>query len=134
MPSIAEWIVGSASWARASGIAELEIVVDSHEQYTYHFTGQQVRTLTCALPCGDYGVTVDGRLVASVERKSLTEFVLPLTRYNLPVLKSALLLRIGESLRQFSGWTLSQRLPLPSSFPTWSSRLNHCSALLILLG
>jgi len=39
--------------ARASGIAELEIVVDSHEQYTYHFTGQPVRTLTRALPCGD---------------------------------------------------------------------------------
>jgi hypothetical protein len=78
--------------ARASGIAELEIVVDSHEQYTYHFTGQQVRTLTRALPCGDYGVTVDGRLVASVERKSLTEFVLPLTRLQLarPQIRTAL--------------------------------------------
>jgi hypothetical protein len=30
----------NAPTARASGIAELEIVVDSHEQYTYHFTGQ----------------------------------------------------------------------------------------------
>jgi hypothetical protein len=27
--------------ARASGIAELEIVVDSHEQYTYHFTANR---------------------------------------------------------------------------------------------
>jgi len=37
--------------------------------------------------------------------------------YNLPVLKSSLPLRIGESPRQFSGWTLSQRVPLPSSSP-----------------
>ncbi len=36
--------------ARASGIAELEIVVDSHEQYTYHFTGQQVRTSLAHYP------------------------------------------------------------------------------------
>src|SRR3989442_12719431 len=28
--------------ARAAGIAELEIVVDSHEQYPYRFAGQQV--------------------------------------------------------------------------------------------
>ena len=28
-----------------------------------------------ALPCGDYGLTVDGRLVASVERKSLPDLV-----------------------------------------------------------
>jgi len=61
--------------ARAAGIVELEIVVDSHEQYAYHFTGQQVRTVSRALPCGDYGVTVGGRLVASVERKSLDDLV-----------------------------------------------------------
>ena len=54
--------------------------------------------------------------------------------YNVPVLISSLPLRIGESLRQFSGWTLSQRLPLPSSLPNRSSLLNHCSALRILLG
>jgi len=35
--------------ARAAGIAELEIVVDSHEQYPYRFTGQQVRTVKRAL-------------------------------------------------------------------------------------
>jgi hypothetical protein len=45
-----------------------------------------------SLPCGDYGVTVDGRLVALVERKSLTEFVLPLTRLQLarPQIRTAL--------------------------------------------
>ena len=65
--------------ARAAGIAELEIVVDSHEQYAYRFGAQQVRTVKRALPCGDYGITVDGRLVASVERKSLADLVSSLT-------------------------------------------------------
>ena len=31
--------------ARAAGITELEIVVDSHEQYAYRFGSQQVRTV-----------------------------------------------------------------------------------------
>lgn len=59
--------------ARAAGITELEIVVDSHEHYPYRFAGQQVRTVKRALPCGDYGTTLDGRLVAAVERKSLPD-------------------------------------------------------------
>ena len=50
-------------------------MVDAHEQYAYRLGGQQVRTVSRALPCGDYGVTVDGRLVASVERKSLSDLV-----------------------------------------------------------
>jgi hypothetical protein len=61
--------------ARAAGVAELEIVVDAHEQYPYRFVGQQVRTVRRALPCGDYGVVTDGRLVAAVERKSLPDLV-----------------------------------------------------------
>ncbi|GAB7002562.1 hypothetical protein JCM18899A_00330 [Nocardioides sp. AN3] len=65
--------------ARASGIADLEIVVDSHEQYPYRFTGQQVQTTKRALPCGDYGLALDGRLVAAVERKSLADLVSSLT-------------------------------------------------------
>ncbi len=65
--------------ARAAGITELEIVVDSHEQYAYRFANQQVRTVRRALPCGDYGISVDGRLVASVERKSLADLVSSLT-------------------------------------------------------
>ena len=36
--------------------------------------------------------------------------------YSLPVLKSALPLRIAESSVQFSGFTLYRRLPVPSSF------------------
>jgi ERCC4-type nuclease len=65
--------------ARAAGIPVLEIVVDSHEQYAYHFTGQQAVTVKRALPCGDYGLVVGGRLIASVERKSLADLVASLT-------------------------------------------------------
>jgi hypothetical protein len=61
--------------ARAAGIAELEIVVDAHERYAYRFAGQQVQTTSRALPCGDYGLMVDGDLVAAVERKSMPDLV-----------------------------------------------------------
>jgi hypothetical protein len=57
--------------ARASGLAALEIIVDAHEQYPYRFAQQQVRTVRRGLPCGDYGVAWEGRLVAAVERKSI---------------------------------------------------------------
>lgn len=65
--------------ARAAGIAQLELVVDSHEQYPYRFATQQVTVAKQALPCGDYGVVADGRLIASVERKSLVDLVSSLT-------------------------------------------------------
>ena len=65
--------------ARAAGIAELEITVDSHERYAYRFGGRQVRTVKRALPCGDYGLVAAGRLIASVERKSLADLVASLT-------------------------------------------------------
>jgi len=65
--------------ARAHGIEELQILVDAHEQYPYRFGTQQASTLQRALPCGDYGLVVDGLLVASVERKSLTDLVASLT-------------------------------------------------------
>lgn len=65
--------------ARASGIDELEVVVDSHERYAWKFSDQHVRTVKRALPAGDYGVELDGRLVATVERKSLTDLVQTLT-------------------------------------------------------
>ncbi|MGO8848762.1 MAG: ERCC4 domain-containing protein [Mycobacterium sp.] len=65
--------------ARAHGIKDLQIVVDSHEQYAYQFGTQQVSTVKRALPCGDYGVVVDGQLVAAVERKSLVDLVASLT-------------------------------------------------------
>jgi hypothetical protein len=65
--------------ARAAGIAELEIVVDAHERYAYHFAGQQVRTTSRGLPCGDYGIILDGTLVAAVERKSMPDLIGSLT-------------------------------------------------------
>ncbi|MDA8047198.1 MAG: hypothetical protein M0Z30_18500 [Actinomycetota bacterium] len=65
--------------ARAAGIAELEIIVDAHERYAYQFPTQQVRTVTRALPCGDYAITVDDRLIASVERKSLNDLISSMT-------------------------------------------------------
>lgn len=65
--------------ARAAGVVELEIIVDAHEKYAYGFAGQQVRTVRRALPCGDYAVTASGKLVASVERKSLSDMVASLT-------------------------------------------------------
>ncbi len=65
--------------ARASGLPQLEIVVDSHERYAYAFADQQVRTRKAALVAGDYGVIRDEALIASVERKSLTDLVSSLT-------------------------------------------------------
>ncbi|MGE2724421.1 ERCC4 domain-containing protein [Mycolicibacterium pulveris] len=65
--------------ARAQGIDELQIVIDTHERYAYRFGTQQVSTVQRALPCGDYGLVVDGQLVASVERKSLADLVSSLT-------------------------------------------------------
>lgn len=65
----------STPTARASGIIELDILVDTRERYAYRFTGQQVHTTNRALPCGDYAVTVDGAVVAAVERKSLPDLV-----------------------------------------------------------
>ncbi len=61
--------------ARAAGIVELEVLVDAHERYPYGFTGQQVRTVRRGLPCGDYAIAAGGKLVASVERKSLADLV-----------------------------------------------------------
>jgi hypothetical protein len=60
-------------------LPDLEIIVDAHEQYPYRFTNKAVQVVRRALPCGDYGTAVDGRLVASVERKSLPDLVASLT-------------------------------------------------------
>ena len=65
--------------ARAGGLADLEIIVDTRERYAYGFAGQAVSTVSRALPCGDYGVVADGRLVAAVERKSVPDLVSSVT-------------------------------------------------------
>lgn len=64
--------------ARA-GSERLEITVDSHERYAWKFSGQQADTVRGALVAGDYGVHLDGVLVAAVERKSLGDLVSSLT-------------------------------------------------------
>ncbi len=69
----------STPTARASGVAELEILVDSHERYGYTFKDQQAVTRKKALPAGDYGVMLDDALLATVERKSLADLVSSLT-------------------------------------------------------
>ncbi len=65
--------------ARASGVADMEIVVDTRERYAWKFTTQQATTTKQALKVGDYGVKVDDELIAVVERKSLTDFAGSLT-------------------------------------------------------
>jgi hypothetical protein len=74
---------------RASGMV-LEVIVDSHERYAWNFADQQATTVRRALPAGDYGVEVDGRLVAAVERKSLQDLVSTLTTGKLRYLLAAL--------------------------------------------
>lgn len=65
--------------ARAAGIPELEVLVDIREQYPYRFADQRVTMTRRSLPAGDYAVMVDGRLVATVERKSLVDLVSSIT-------------------------------------------------------
>lgn len=65
--------------ARGSGVAGLEIVVDSHERYAWKFEHQQATTVRQALAAGDYAVRAGERVVAAVERKSLADLVATLT-------------------------------------------------------
>jgi len=74
---------------RASGHV-LEILVDSHERYAWQFNNQQATTVRRALPAGDYGIEVDGRIIASIERKSLQDLVSTLTGGKLRYLLAAL--------------------------------------------
>jgi hypothetical protein len=70
--------------ARASGLTQLQIVVDSHERYPYRFASQQAEAVRGALPCGDYGVRRDDALLAVVERKSLEDLARSLVDGRLP--------------------------------------------------
>jgi hypothetical protein len=65
--------------ARAAGLSDLEIIVDSRERYAYRFTGQQVQVSKRALPVGDYAVEASGVVVAAVERKSIDDLTTSLT-------------------------------------------------------
>lgn len=74
---------------RASGHV-LEILVDSHERYPWRFNNQQAATVRQALPAGDYGIEIDGHIIASIERKSLPDLVGTLTGGKLRYLLAAL--------------------------------------------
>jgi hypothetical protein len=65
--------------ARAAGVEDLQITVDSHERYGYRFRDHRVTVTKAALPAGDYGLVRHGTLVATVERKSLADLVSSLT-------------------------------------------------------
>ena len=65
--------------ARASGLPDLKIVVDSRERYAYTFSDRQVTTTRARLDAGDYGLVRHGTVLASVERKSLADLVSSLT-------------------------------------------------------
>lgn len=65
--------------ARAQGVEDLQILVDSHERYPWRFTHQQAVTKRWGLPCGDYAVTDGEVIVAAVERKSLADLSSSLT-------------------------------------------------------
>lgn len=65
--------------ARAQGLQQLQILIDAHERYPYSFAAQQTETARRALSCGDYAVSLRGRVVAAVERKSLEDLASSLT-------------------------------------------------------
>ncbi|MDH6522321.1 ERCC4 domain-containing protein [Streptomyces sp. SAI-090] len=65
--------------ARAAGIPELEVIVDSRERYAYQFADKPVTVVKRALAHGDYGVSLEGRLIAAVERKSMQDLATSLT-------------------------------------------------------
>lgn len=58
---------------RAGDWPELPILVDTRERYPYRFSRQRATTARRPLPAGDYGVELDGEVVAVVERKSLAD-------------------------------------------------------------
>ncbi len=76
--------------ARAAGLADLEVTVDTHERYAYTFSDRQVTVTRSALRAGDYGVVRDGVLLASVERKSLADLASSLTSGSLKYQLAAL--------------------------------------------
>ena len=69
----------STPMARASGLSDLVITIDSRERYGYTFADRQVTTIRGSLAAGDYGLMRDSDLLASVERKSLADLVSSLT-------------------------------------------------------
>jgi hypothetical protein len=60
---------------RPWGLDALRIDVDTRERYPYRFSDRPVECKRRTLPCGDYGVTTDDRLIGVVERKTLEDLI-----------------------------------------------------------
>jgi hypothetical protein len=60
---------------RASGLEDLEIIVDTRERYGYRFATQQATVRKAPLRAGDYAVELDGQIAGAVERKSVPDLV-----------------------------------------------------------
>lgn len=61
---------------RAAGQRDLRIVADTRERYAYRFPGRQAIVERAAVAAGDYAVLDDdGEVLATVERKTLDNFV-----------------------------------------------------------
>ncbi len=58
---------------RPPGWPVLPVLIDTRERYPYRFARQSVSLERRALPAGDYGVELDGRLIAAVERKTVAD-------------------------------------------------------------
>jgi len=54
---------------------DLTVIVDDQEKYPYRFVGRRVITERRRLLAGDYAVELEGRVVATVERKTLPDLV-----------------------------------------------------------
>jgi len=59
----------------AAGVGEFTIEIDTRERYPYRFADRPVGRTRRALRCGDYGVSVGGRLLAAVERKTPEDLI-----------------------------------------------------------
>lgn len=65
--------------AAAADVERFTITVDSHERYPWRFADLPVDTQRGPLVAGDYGVHLDGELIAAVERKSLDDLMTTLS-------------------------------------------------------
>jgi len=67
----------------AAGVTGLEIIIDTREKDGYDFAHQPVRLVRSRLASGDYGLALDGKLLATVERKSLPDLAASLADHRL---------------------------------------------------
>ncbi|WP_298210606.1 ERCC4 domain-containing protein [Ferrimicrobium sp.] len=70
---------GTVPRARAHGVVDIPITIDTRERYPYQFRNRSVNTQRGALPCGDYGVYLGTDLYAAVERKTLEDLIASLS-------------------------------------------------------